>query len=150
MNLLQLPENIFTLTKIGIHKRAKNLCKGNFDPLEIFIASKRAIEFFTTIQETVKEKAVEQVQKYGAESMNKFDCTITQGSVYTKYHYINCNDPEYNELTLEMAELNKKIKAREVFLKGLKEPQTIVTADGEVIKIHPPAVEKTDGIRLTY
>lgn len=155
MDLIKLPENIFSMSKKDIQKKVKDIClfeieAANFDPLKVFVATKRAIEFFTSIQENVKEEALKEAQKYGSESLVKYDAKIDVGSTYTQYDFSVCQDEEYNDLINQKSEIEVKIKEKEKFLKSLTKAVNIVSADGELITINPPVVKRTDGLKITY
>jgi hypothetical protein len=155
MELAKLPENIFSMSKKDIQKKVKQIIdweikSSSFDPLKVFVASKRAIEFFTSISDNVKDEALKEAQKYGSESLVKHDAKIDVGSTYTQYDFTVCRDEEYNCLVNEKTTLEAKIKEKEKFLKSLTKPVNIVSDDGELITVYPPLVKRTDGLKITY
>lgn len=68
-----------------------------------------------------------------------------------KYDYSNCNDKVYFDLIEEEKELSERIKARETFLKSIKESESILNEDtGEVTKIYPPVKKSTTSPTFTF
>lgn len=68
----------------------------------------------------------------------------------TKYHYENCNDPVLSELQIQEAEIEQKIKEREVFLKAVPfKGTTIITDDGEAVTVFPPNKTSTSTYKVT-
>lgn len=75
---------------------------------------------------------------------------ITKAEHGAKYDYSNCGDPVYEKLLGESTLANDRLKGREIFLKSLKEPLTVVDEDsGEVSKINPPTKKSTSGLNVT-
>lgn len=60
----------------------------------------------------------------------------------TRYDYSNCNDSEWTKA-------KEVIKEREAFLKSLKTSIDVITEDGEVVKLLPPAKKVTETVKVT-
>jgi len=103
--------------------------EGNEYPLTIW---KRIIMFETAlkaIKDGIKDYAINQAYKNEPKLLSErktFDFSV-------------CNDSQYNELSLQFEQIKNALKERELFLKTIKEPITIVDeATGEVTKLMPP------------
>jgi hypothetical protein len=80
-----------------------------------------------------KDYALEELTKYGKSFTSARGVKLEVAEVGGRYDYTTCNDPF-------IIEYEKMLKERQEFLKKLpKDGIDIVTKDGEVIKIFPPA-----------
>lgn len=96
---------------------------------------------------TIKPYVVDELEK-DPHRKNWFGFNVTIGETGARYYFDNCNDPVYNELTEQLKELTDKIKERETFLKGVKTAMPIVSLDGEVVTIYPPAKKSTTSAKF--
>lgn len=112
----------------------QQVADGTADPYKTFIFAKKGAEVFTLIEKNIRPYiASKGLPKAGLEL---YGTKLVEKSDPTKFDFTVCNDSEWTFLKAQEAELKEKIKARETFLKALKEP--IATIEGEVI--NPPAV----------
>ena len=92
---------------------------------------------------------------------NKKDYTTSKGTKFslaetgTKYDYSTCNDPLYNHLSAKKKALDEEIKARETFLKSIKDFLIISIPDPETgellenITVTPPNKTSNSSYKVT-
>lgn len=68
-----------------------------------------------------------------------------------KYDYTVCNDPQMNELMTQFADIEKKMKAREAYLKGVPAEGIVVVDEntGETLRVYPPNKMSTTSVAVT-
>lgn len=132
---------------ISFSRKLENeIIEGNIDPLEILRYQKSIEAVFKNIKETLDPAARKEAEKYGTKSFQFKGITITLSENGTKYDYSNCNDPEHRVLKAAAEVANEALKARETFLKALKQPMEIIAGD-ELITIYPPIKTSTSGVK---
>jgi hypothetical protein len=154
MELINTSIPILAMSKKDIKDEARFFVQSRRDVLptmSLLLQAKKAEEYFKTIQEEIKADALKDAEKYPERVVEKYGAKFEKTSVYTTYDFSLCNDSELVELNKKQEEISKKVKDREEFLKGLKEPITILNEEtGEVNKIYPPVKKTTDGLKITY
>lgn len=106
----------------------ESILSGQTNPLEFYATAKLLTDAIDEVKKDneVMDCAFDEVAKYGKEKAVINGSVIAQGS-RTIFDYTSCGDSVYNEL-------KEKLKAREMFLKGLP-PEGAVNPDtGEFIK----------------
>jgi hypothetical protein len=150
-NKLKLLNDIPT-TKAEIKKYSASVIEevknGNIQPSQVAVFSKIISEISKEISEGIRENAVNEIQRSGKDTFHGHTIELMEGG--TKYDYSVCNDSVINRLHSELAELEKKIKERETFLKSL--PGTISVNDtetGEVMEVNKPLKKSTTTVKIT-
>jgi hypothetical protein len=121
---------------------------GNADPLDVFIFAKKGSKVFDAILEGLKDK----VDLQGETA--KHNCDLREQQTGVRYEYKGCGDPEWDDLNAQVQSLQLRLKARELFLKGLKganEIDEIIDEEtGELVypavTVYPPL--KTGGTSI--
>lgn len=127
----------------------KSVKDGNINPLDLTIKLKALEDTTDIIRKAIKSDATIEADKYG-KSFTYHNAKIDVVMAGVKYDYSNCEDPEWNELNLEIIALSEKRKERETFLKSLNNYLTIVDEDtGETSTIYPPKKTGTETIKIT-
>lgn len=129
-------------------KLKEELQSGYVNPLDLLRGQKAIEKVFANIKEDLTKATREEAEKYG-KSFEYKGSKIELAEVGVKYDYSECGDYELNEILEQIAKLEEKKKAREAFLKTLKEPMQIITKDGEPIEVYPPKKSSTSSIKIT-
>lgn len=122
--------------------------EGYTNPLEFTVRAKMLIEALQKTLDNTKELAMQEQSKHGKRA-EVFGAEVQQVEAGVKYDYTVCNDPILAELQKLHEESNRELKNRELFLKSLREPCTIVTTDGEIVTINPPVKRSTTTLKIT-
>jgi len=93
-----------------------------------------------------KDLTLDEAAKYG-KSFEHYNAKFEVKEMGVKYDYSNCGDPIYNRLAEELAELEKKVKDRQAFLKAVQ-PGTELLIEDEVIVLYPPVKTSTTSITV--
>jgi hypothetical protein len=121
--------------------------EGYTNPLEFTIRAKMLMEALNTTIDKTKDLAMTEQSRYG-KTANIYGAEVTQVESGIKVDYSVCNDPEYQILQEEYEIARKNLMERQIFLRSIKEPMTIVTRDGEVVTINPPIKSSTTTLRV--
>jgi hypothetical protein len=105
---------------------------------------------FEKIKPTLIENALNEISKFEKNAVIKgSEFSIVEAGV--KYDYSECNDIEYNMLTIQIEALKSTLKDRETFLKAIKAPmQMIDETSGEVYTIYPPKKTSSTTLKVTF
>ena len=113
---------------------------GKVDPLRVKLLCKTLTEIAKKIDEGTKENQAKEAAKYGDKAFmlngNEFHYT----AVHTEYDY--SHDEPLNKL-------KEQVKARELFLRSLKEPLETIDGDAVVFTIRPAIKKQTDGVKIS-
>lgn len=123
---------------------------GHRNPLELEVMLKNLEETINAIRKhpEVKEYVREEAEKYSEKTFKAFGVTITKTS-RTTYDFSGCNDSTWQELKDQEAELKKKVKEREEFLKSVKPGMNIADSEtGEMLL--PPSTSTTDSLTIKF
>ena len=124
---------------------------GTVDPVKIHLQIKSMEEIVKSItsNDRYKDLLLDESNKYG-KSFEKYNGKFSIKEVGVKYDYSKCGDLELDELQKNQDELSDKIKKRQEFLKTIPTSGIdIITADGECIKVFPPAKSSTTSVTVT-
>ena len=125
---------------------------GEIDPIKAVIQAKSLVETLTLFlkDKGVNDLVLREVEKYGKQT-SKDGATIAIKEVGSKWDYSECGDPIYNRLSAKKAEIEEKLKEREVLLKATREPRTEVDEEtGEVYTVNPPSKSSTTSYAITF
>lgn len=123
---------------------------GEVNSLEILIqlrAFERASE--RIIKET-KDNYLKEANAYPEASFDFHGATVTKADTRTSYDYSACNDPVWGRLKSVAEASDNQLKERELFLKSIKNPITIVDeSTGEIVNLLPPKVARIAGLKIS-
>lgn len=97
-----------------------------------------------------KDYAIDEISKYGKSMQTDTGTKIELAEVGVKYDFSNCNDEILTDMQKQLDELEAKVKERKDYLK--KVPLSgieVITSDGEIQKIYPPAKTSTSSYKIT-
>ena len=121
---------------------------GLSDPLKVHLQVKCMEDLIKQITShpDYKDLTLDEAAKYG-KSFEHYNAKFEIKEMGVKYDYSNCGDPIYNRLAEELAELEKKVKDRQAFLKAVQ-PGTELLIEDEVIVLYPPIKTSTTSITV--
>ena len=121
---------------------------GLSDPLKVHLQVKCMEDLIKQITSHPEDKdlTLDEAAKYG-KSFEMHNAKFEVKEMGVKYDYSNCGDPIYNRLAEELAELEKKVKDRQAFLKAVQ-PGTELLIEDEVIVLYPPIKTSTTSITV--
>ena len=124
------------------------LKEGLSDPLKVHLQVKCMEDLIKQITShpDYKDLTLDEAAKYG-KSFEHYNAKFEIKEMGVKYDYSNCGDPIYNQLANELAELEKKVKERQAFLKAVQ-PGTELLIEDEVIVLYPPVKTSTTSITV--
>lgn len=124
---------------------------GDADPIKVHLQVKAMEEIIKEITSDpqYRDALLDESTKHG-KTFERYNGKFSIKEVGTRYDYSQCGDPELAELYEKKAQLDAKIKVREAFIKMLPvEGIDIVTEDGELRKIYPPAKSSTTSVTVS-
>lgn len=126
---------------------------GEVDPINTFATIKAMSDCLSQFlkDKSVIDATVEAVGQYGKAGANYNGAHLCVTEAGVRYDFSTCQDPVWDDLARQKAELDAKIKERETFLRGVVTPQTIVVDEtGEVKTIYGPAKTSATTIKVTF
>lgn len=124
--------------------------QGEANPIEVLVILKAFEKAQDRIIKEIRDNFVNEASKYPEQSFEFNGAKIEKAEVGTKYNYSVCKDPIYDRRLWILEKAKAELTEREIFLKALKEPLSIVDEEtGEVIKIHPPIKTSTSSLKVT-
>ena len=147
--LSQLPETKKQI-EVFASQLENGLINGQIIPTDLLRFQKAMEKVFEKIKQTLIESAISEVEHYEKNAVIKgSEFSIVEAGV--KYDYSDCNDLEYNSLSIQLEALKSTLKDRETFLKSIKEPlQLIDETSGECYTIYPPKKSSTTTLKVTF
>lgn len=127
--------------------------EGEADPIQVFSTVKALVECLTIFlkNKDVVDSTIAACERYGKTGALYNGANLCVAEVGVKYDYSACNDPEWEDLSKQRAELDAKIKARETFLRGIPREATILNEDtGEITKVVPPIKTSSTSVKVTF
>lgn len=113
---------------------------GNVNPLDLKAQLKFIEKSIEEINNGIKDLMLKEAAKHG-KSFEYKGWKIEEAETGVRYDFSG---------DLLHSELSKKIKEHEAFLKGLKEPITVVDEEtGEIKKVYPPIKKSTTTLKFT-
>lgn len=128
-----------------VEQAKQNLSEGHTDALKLFITAKKGQELFTQLEKTIRPYAEQETRLGKGEVYKKYGCDITEKMTGVSYDFTTCDDEEWNELSNQIAELDKKKKEREKFLKTITKP----IFDENGVEIKPPIQKGKMGLAIS-
>lgn len=127
--------------------------EGEADPIQVFSTVKALVECLTIFlkDKDVVDSTIAACERYGKTGALYNGANLCVAEVGVKYDYSACNDPEWDDLSKQRAELDAKIKARETFLRGIPREATILNEDtGEITKVVSPIKTSSTSVKVTF
>lgn len=122
---------------------------GEVNPHEVLVLLRALQNVSETVLEGIKENINTEADRYSERRFEAFGVTIEKAELATRYKYELSNDREWERRKAGVDAAMSLLKEREAFLRGLKEPMTVVEEDsGEVYRITPPPKFSTSGLKV--
>lgn len=152
MEALQLIRDDIPVSKYSAQAIAA-IVEGEVNPLTAYLNMSKFAKVADAVlkNKEVKDLALNELEKYGSEQRTFGDCKAEIIEAGVKYDYSECNDPVYAEIIAQEAEILEKKKAREAYLKAIRDHETTVNeSDGTINTLYPPIKRSTTTIKLTF
>lgn len=147
--LSQLPETKKQI-EVFASQLENGLINGQIIASDLLRFQKAMEKVFEKIKPTLIENALNEISKFEKNPIIKgSEFSIVEAGV--KYDYSDCNDLEYNSLSIQLEALKSTLKDRETFLKSIKQPlQLIDETSGECYTVYPPKKTSTTTLKVTF
>ncbi len=147
--LSQLPETKQQIETFA-YSLEQGLINGQIIASDLLRFQKAMEKVFEKIKPTLIENALNEISQYEKNAVIKgSEFSIVEAGV--KYDYSECNDVEYNSLTIQIEALKSTLKDRETFLKAIKAPMQMIDENsGEVYTICPPKKTSSTTLKVTF
>lgn len=127
---------------------------GETDPLKAYTTMSKYLKIIDEVMrdKAVKDTVIDYVERRGERGeVNTRECQVRVVESGVKYDYSECGHMKLDELYERRKELDAAIKSEEAFVKGLREPMTVVDEEtGEVNRIYPPSKSSTTTVRVIF
>ncbi len=130
------------------NKLKSELENGEVNPLEIITMQKAIEKVFDAVKPTLSELARAEAEKHG-KSFDFKGAKIECVEVGTKYDFSECGHLDYSELCQKINQLTEMKKNYETMIKTYKEPQNLISLNGDVMTVYPPKKTSTSSIKVT-
>jgi hypothetical protein len=146
-NIELVGSNVAELSKKGIMSFASEIVENAIDPMKQLAVVSKVQLLCKELEAGLKKSCLNEIQTYEGQKTNILGVEFAQAEVGTKYDY--SASPIWSELEEKIVSLKAQQKEHEDFLKALKSKTQILTDDGEVIELFPPAKSSSTSIKLT-
>jgi hypothetical protein len=141
-------------TKTGVQTFSNQLIQavrnGEVNPLQVKAMFKVMVMVGEIVNEATKANQLTEAEKYPEKKFNAFGFEIEKSENGTKYDYLSCGDPIYEQRHAIAESAKAHLDERAQFLKALKEPLTVIDDEsGEVATIQPPIKKSTTGLKFS-
>lgn len=112
----------------------QEILSGNENPLKLEVQLKAMETLIKKLRSDneIKEQMIDEGMKYPEKSFEMYGAKFNKTTVGVKYDFDVCQDSEWQDIKAHVENYKAKLKAREDFLKALKQP--VVNPDtGEMI-----------------
>jgi hypothetical protein len=148
-----VPINQITPSKEALEGHISEIVALVSDNIEDAIALATRLQYMNQVCEGGKKRIADKVVaelQLAKERKDYFGYKIEVCEVGTRYDYSQCGDVILYDLQKELDVLTEKVKARQDFIKALKEPIMIVNPEtGEQFKVCPPIKTSTTAPKFT-
>lgn len=122
---------------------------GNESPLRVLIQLRAMEKASKQILDGIKDELITEGEKYPGKEFEMWGNKIEKTDVKTEYDYSVSGDTIWERLNTDSETAKSKLDDRQKFLRGLKEPMTVVDElTGEVVTIRPPQKKTTAGLKV--
>jgi hypothetical protein len=146
-NIELASNNVANLSKKEITLFASEIVENAIDPIKQLAVVAKVQHLCKELESGFKKVCLSEIQSFEGQKTFVQGVEFAQAEVGTKYDY--SASPIWNELENQIIALKSKQKDHEDFLKALKSKTQILTDDGEVIELFPPAKSSSTSIKLT-
>jgi hypothetical protein len=151
INILSLFETNKAQRASFVNDVVDRLESGSINPLNVHLQVKAMEDVVKLLNDNKVYKSI--VLDAAEKNGKKFSYQSAEFStreVGVKYDYSQCNDTELNDLQQQAEAINAKLKTRQEFIKSLPiEGIDVITTEGEVTRIYPPAKSSTTSVVVT-
>lgn len=122
---------------------------GNESPLRVLVQLRAMEKASKQILEALREEIVTAAEKYPTKDFELWGNRLEKGSVKTEYDYSVTGDTIWERLNTDFETAKSRLDDRQKFLRGLKEPMTVIDElTGEVVTIRPPQKKEVEGVKV--
>ena len=130
------------------NKLRTELENGEVNPLEIITMQKAIEKVFDAVKPTLSELARAEAEKHG-KSFEFKGAKIECVEAGVKYDFSECGHLDYSDLCEKINQLTEAKKNYEAMIKTYKEPQNLISLNGDVMTVYPPKKTSTSSIKVT-
>lgn len=128
----------------------KAVHEGEVNALQLKAMFKILEKVIEKVDEGTKENQLRAAGLYSEKQFSAYGCDIEKVEVAVKYDYSVCGDKAWEMFSVAEKTAADSRKQREVFLKSMKDPISILDEEtGEVITVRPPVKTSKDGLKFT-
>lgn len=122
---------------------------GNANPLEVLVMLRSLEAVSELVREEIEANVLTEAEKHSEKKFEAFGALVEKSEVGTKYQYDTSKDTIYERLQTDFDTAKTKLDERTAFLRGLKEPMTIVDElTGEIVTVKPPLKKSKSGVKV--
>lgn len=123
--------------------------EGNANAIEVLVMLRALEAVSETVREAIKQNIDAAADKYSERSFEVAGARIEKSEVGVSYDYTLSNDREWERCATDEKTAAACRKARETFLRALKEPMDILDKEtGEVMTLRPPLKRSNSGLKV--
>lgn len=146
-SLLNLNKKSISDISIAIEQSVSD---GHEDPLKALILAKKLQELGKSIEEKVKDFAIDESRLSKGEVYKTLDVEVTQRDIGVRYNFSKCGHSKWEDLNREFLKIKSEKDEIEKTLKTVTKPLTMIDDEtGEVVEINPPVRSGKTGLVLT-
>lgn len=128
----------------------QSVMNGEANPLEVHVMLKTFEKASEAIQDEIRSNVMTEMDKYSEKSIQAFGARVDKAETGVRYRYETSGDSEWEIRKTLLEQAAASLKERELFLRTLKEPMTVLNEEtGEVTQIRPPQKISTSGLKVT-
>lgn len=141
-------------TKQGVEMFSNQLItaveNGEVNPIQLKALFKIMEKVSERVDMKIKESLLREAGKYSERTFHAYGFEIEKTEVGTKYDYLACGDPIYEQRHAILEAAKSQLEERAAFLKALSGPLTIVDDEsGEVATVRPPVKKSSEGLKFS-
>ena len=122
---------------------------GNENPLKLLVLLRALEATAETIRDGIKQEITSEMDKYSEKSFEAFGARLEKAEVGVAYDYEATGDRDWFQFKATEEGASARRKEREVFLRALREPMTLLdTESGEVYEVRPPLKKSKSGVKV--
>lgn len=133
---------------------ARRVAEGEVAPMAAYVQMKSLAESISIFlkDDAVRESVMAECLRYGrGETPMYCGAEVGVRECGVKYDYAACRDPVWHELHLQAEQANAQLKAREDYLRAIREPKAeLDESTGEVYTIYPPARQSVTTLTVKF
>lgn len=141
-------------SKTGVERFSMQLINavkaGEVNPLQLKALFKALEKVAEIVDEVTYQNQLREADLYPQNKFHAFGFEIEKTEVGTKYDYLSCGDPIYDQRHAAVEAAKTLLDERASFLKSLRESLTVVDDEsGEVATIQPPLKKSKPGLKFS-